>query len=183
MSIIVTIPTKVVTYTKNQLENWKDGNREDCPDMYLKSLSGTKGFGEFIVGQHFSSLGYQWLHRFSVFGGNKVGTFPKGDEVLLNYLGKDLLEKSLVIYPNFKHLPFESPDLMIYKPDFSEVRFVEVKRLDTRDKIREAQIRGLALISLLLKCQVEIFEGVRREKITFPKLSLGILTFNSSLAS
>lgn len=159
----------MVTYTKNQLENWKDGYREDCPDTYLKGLSGSKGFGEFIVGQHFSSLGYEWLHRFSVFGGNKVGTFPKGDEVLLNYLGKDLLEKSRVIYPNFKHLPFESPDLMIYKPDFSEVRFVEVKRLDTRDKIREAQIRGLALISLLLKCEVEVFEVVEKGKDYVPQ--------------
>lgn len=164
MGVIVTIPTKVVRYSENQFENWRSGLREECSDTYLRNLSGTKGFGEYIVGKHFASQGYLWMHRFGIFGGNKIGTFPEGDKVLANCLGNDLFEKSRVIYPNFKHLPMELPDLLIYKPDYSELRFVEVKRLDTRDKVREAQVRGLALLSILLGCDVEIYEVVEEGK-------------------
>jgi hypothetical protein len=58
----------------------------------------------------------------------------------------------------------EEPDLLIYKPDFSEVRFTEVKRRDTHDKLREKQIVGLALLSLLFGCPVEVFEVFEKGK-------------------
>jgi hypothetical protein len=41
---------------------------------------------------------------------------------------------------------------MIYRPDFSEVRFAEMKRMDTNDRLNEAQIRGLAVLKLLYGC-------------------------------
>jgi hypothetical protein len=50
----------------------------------------------------------------------------------------------------------EIPDLMIYKEDYSELKFAEVKRLDTHDIIRESQIRGVCLLALLFECPVEV---------------------------
>jgi len=64
--------------------------------------------------------------------------------------------KTLYKVPKF----IEQPDLLIYKLDSSEIRFAEAKRLDTRDELRESQIRGLALISILTGCQVHVFEVV-----------------------
>ncbi|GAB6154049.1 hypothetical protein JCM17380_27990 [Desulfosporosinus burensis] len=52
------------------------------------------------------------------------------------------------IYKAFKNI--EEPDLLIYKPDYSQIRFAESKRLDSRDKLRENQVRGLVLLSVLL---------------------------------
>ena len=40
----------------------------------------------------------------------------------------------------------------------------EAKRQDTRDKLRESQIRGLVLISVLLGCKVEVFDIVETGK-------------------
>ncbi len=53
---------------------------------------------------------------------------------------------------------------MIYRPDFSEVRFAEVKRMDTNDRLNEAQLRGMALLKLLYECEVDIFYVVEEGK-------------------
>jgi hypothetical protein len=58
-----------------------------------------------------------------------------------------------------KYLSFD--DL---RPDFSEVRFAEVKRMDTNDRLNEAQIRGLAVLKLLYGCEVDIFYVVEEGK-------------------
>jgi len=160
MAIKVTIATRTIHFTKDQLESWRNGERDDCPEGYCKKLPGTYGFGEYIAGQYFSSQGYQWIHHdYNIFGGNKPGKYPTAEYILVNFLGEEKFQKARLFYPTFK---FEEPDLMIYKPDFSELRFAETKRLDTNDKIRESQVKGLALISLLLGCQVELFEVVEQ---------------------
>ncbi len=47
---------------------------------------------------------------------------------------------------------------MVYKPDCSEIRFLECKRQDTNDKLRNEQVKGLALLKLLFECHVEVVE-------------------------
>lgn len=45
----------------------------------------------------------------------EMGTFQ---EVMPNFLDTEIFKKARDIYPNFKHLSMELPDLLIYKPDF-----------------------------------------------------------------
>ncbi|WP_198360466.1 hypothetical protein [Thermincola potens] len=93
--------------------------------------------------------------------------YPLSEEIFLKCFGKEKFESAKTIWPAFKHV--EEPDLLIYKPDFSEIRFAESKRLDTRDKLREKQARGLALLSILLGCQVDVFEVVEEGKVYKPQ--------------
>ncbi|MFC5529234.1 hypothetical protein [Cohnella yongneupensis] len=143
----VLIPTRTLTFTKEQFDRWKNGERDDCTDPYCKTLRGTRGFGEYIAGKHYESLGYEWIHHdFNLFGGNKLGKYPKAEAVFRTYFGDERFERGRGYSPSF--YPFvriEEPDLMIYKPDYSELRFVECKRKDTSDKLRDSQVKGLAL--------------------------------------
>ena len=164
MSIQITIPMHILTYTEEQFVDWKEGRRDHCPDRYCKGLPGTYGFGENLVGSYFESQGYKWIHHdFNVAGGNKLEKYPDADTVLKNYMGKEKFEFARTIYKNIKNI--EEPDLLIYKPDYSEIRFAESKRVDTRDKLRENQIRCLALYSIMLDCKVDVFEVVMVGKL------------------
>lgn len=163
MGIFVTIPLHTLTYTDKQFADWKEGRRENCPDRYCKGLPGTYGFGENMVGNYFESLGYKWIHHdFNVSGANRLGKFAEAENVLKKYLGEEKFEFCRTIYKNIKNI--EEPDLLIYKPDYSEIRFAESKRADTKDKLRESQIRCLALYSLILDCKVDVFEIVKEGK-------------------
>jgi hypothetical protein len=134
----------------------RSGERADCQDSYCRKLPGTKGFGEFVVGRYFESLGYRWIHHdYNVFGGNRLGKYPAAEEVLRKYFGDERYEQGRQFFSPYIHV--QEPDLLIYRPDFSEVRFAEVKRMDTNDRLNEAQIRGLALLKLLYDCEAEIF--------------------------
>jgi len=105
-------------------------------------LAGAYGFGEYIAGQFFAAQGYKWIHHdFNILGGNRPGKYPEAEEILIRYFGGDLYSKARQLYPLFK--PFEEPDLMIYKPDLSEIRFAEAKRAGSGDKLRLNQIKGL----------------------------------------
>jgi hypothetical protein len=55
------------------------------------------------------------------------------------------------------HAPIETPDLLIYTPDASELRFAECKRTDTRDQLNRRQAFGLALIAAAFRCPVDLF--------------------------
>lgn len=163
MDISVTIPLHTLTYTDKQFTDWKEGRRENCPDHYCKGLPGTYGFGENMVGKYFESLGYKWIHHdFNVSGANRPGKYPEAENVLKNYLGEEKFEFCRTLFKNIKNI--EEPDLLIYKPDYSEIRFAESKRTDTNDKLRESQIRCLALYSLILDCKVDVFEIVKEGK-------------------
>jgi hypothetical protein len=163
MGIQISIPTRIIEFSKEQYNDWVNGKRDDCPEGYCKGLPNSYGFGEYIAGQFYALQGYQWIHHdFNIFGGNKLGKYPHAQEILIKYLGIERFEKLRLLYPTFK--PLEEPDLFIYKSDFSEIRFVEAKRVDTNDKLRESQIRGLALINLLMGCSVEVFEILEKGK-------------------
>jgi len=171
MGIKIVIPQQVIPYTSDQLDRWVRGEREDCADAYCKRLPGSYGFGEFIVGQHFEKQGYCWIHHdYNIFGGNKLGKYPKADEVLGKYFGKD---KFMMLRTTYKHFTgFQEPDLMIYRPDFSELRFAECKRHDTNDQLNIKQVRGLALIASLLECDVGLYfismdKGAHPEDLQF----------------
>lgn len=168
MSITITIPLKTLTFTSDQYDKWVRGDREDCLDRYLKGLPNSMGFGESIVGQYFSFLGYKWIHHdYNVFGGNRLGKYPVAEEIISKCIGKEKYDNIRTTYKNLKNI--EEPDLLIYAPDFSEIRFAESKRLDTRDKLRENQVRGLALLTLLLGCKVDVFEVVEEGKLYTPQ--------------
>ncbi|QSS98735.1 hypothetical protein IMZ31_11515 [Pontibacillus sp. ALD_SL1] len=158
----ISIPTRIIYFNKEELDNWVMGNRENCQDPYCKKLSGSKGFGEYIAGRYFESFGYEWIHHdYNLFGGNKLGKYPKAEAIFRSYFGDDRYEKGRGFYPNFSpFIRIEEPDLLVYKPDYSEVLFVECKRMDTKDKLRVSQIKGLALLKLLFDCPVEVIEIV-----------------------
>jgi hypothetical protein len=160
----ITIPTKVITFEPHQKQRWIIGDHSDCIDPYCRSYEGSRGFGEYLVGKHFESQGYLWIHHdFNLFGGNKLGKYPRAEEVLHAHLGKERYEHGRVFAKAYApYVKVEEPDLLIYKPDYSEVRFAEVKRHDTRDKLREQQVVGLALLSLLFGCPVEVFEVCKK---------------------
>jgi hypothetical protein len=159
----------VLTYSKEEYLKWKNGDRETCINEYCKRLTGTRGFGEYIAGKYFEEQGYKWIHHdYNIFRGNKLGKYPAAEKIIIGCLGKEKFEDARILYRGFKNKTFkniEEPDLLVYKPEFSEIRFVECKHLDTRDKMNEKQIRGLILISVLLGCTVEIFEIVEDNKI------------------
>ncbi|NSW92906.1 MAG: hypothetical protein HPY74_20075 [Firmicutes bacterium] len=168
MSIQVSLPLHVLTYTKIELDNWIKGERKQCDDPYCLKLPNSYGFGEFLVGQYFTSLGYKWIHHdFNVFGGNRPGKYPKAEEIIVACFGEERYKSVRTLYRAFKNI--EEPDLLIYRPDYSEIRFAESKRLDTRDKLRESQVRGLVLLSALLGCKVDVFEIVEEGKDFTPE--------------
>ncbi|MGG1554509.1 hypothetical protein [Paenibacillus ferrarius] len=162
----ILIPTRKVTFTKEQYSQWKSGSRDDCFDSYCKKLPGTMGFGEYIAGKYFESLGYEWIHHdYNLLGGNKLGKYPKAEAIFRRYFGDDRFEKGRQLYPSFsKSVRIEEPDLMLYKQDGSEIRFAECKRHDTHDKLRDSQIRGLALLKLLFDCPVEVIHVLEEGK-------------------
>lgn len=154
MSLIITIPQTVIYYTEEQYCKWVNGDREDCPDGYCKNLRNSYGFGEFIAGRYFAAQGYSWIHHdYNIFGGNRLGKYPMAEEVLKEYFGENKF-MALRGLKYFKY--FQEPDLMIYKPDYSEIRFAECKRLNTRDKLGYEQMRGLSIIAALLECKVDL---------------------------
>lgn len=165
MGLSIIIPTKALTFKEQEEIDWINGIRDNCSDSYLRSLKGISGFGEHIAGRYYESLGFNYLHRFGVFGGNRIGTFPEGDEVLKRIFGEDFFISSRTLYASFPNIKFELPDLLIYTPDYSTVKFVEVKRGNTNDKLRESQARGLGLLALLLKCEVEIVEVYKESEL------------------
>lgn len=142
MGIKMEIPIRVITFHESKLDKWRRGEREDCIDSYCRKLPGTKGFGEFMVGRYFESLGYRWIHHdFNLLGGNRPGKYAIAEEIFRNYFGDERYEKGREFYHIFSpYVRVQEPDLLIYKPDFSEIRFAEVKRVDTRDQLNEAQI-------------------------------------------
>lgn len=166
MGIKIEIPVRVCTFTKDQYDDWVNERRENCPEGYCKRLPGSYGFGEYIVGSFFAEAGYLWIHHdFDVFGSNKPGKYPLAEEVIVKYMGREKYESARTLYKAVSAFAkVEQPDLLIYKPDCSEIRFAESKRLATRDKLRESQARGLAMFSLLLGCQAEVFEVINIEK-------------------
>ncbi|MFF2481770.1 hypothetical protein [Paenibacillus sp. NPDC058071] len=163
----IVIPTRRLIYNKEQLERWKSGDRNDCIDSYCRKLPGSKGFGEYIAGKYYESLGYQWIHHdFNLLGGNKLGKYPTAEIILRSHFGDSRYESGRAYWPTFS--PFvktEEPDLLVYKPDYSEIRFVECKRRDTNDKLRESQIRGMAILKLLFNCTVEVVEIVEESSL------------------
>ena len=77
MSLKITIPIHILKYSHEQLQRWNDGERAGCKDSYCLRLRGSYGFGEYLVGSHFNSLGYEWIHHdFDVFGGNNLVNTP-----------------------------------------------------------------------------------------------------------
>jgi hypothetical protein len=85
--------------------------------------------------------------------------------VFRKHFGDERYEQGRQFYRLFSpYVYVQEPDLMIYRPDFSEVRFAEVKRMDTNDRLNEAQIRGLAVLKLLYGCEVDIFYVVEEGK-------------------
>jgi hypothetical protein len=162
----ILIPARVVTYTKEQYDRWKDGVRDDCIDSYCRNLPGTMGFGEYIAGKYYESLGYEWIHHdFNLLGANKLGKYPRAENIFRQFFSDEQYERGRQLYPLFsKAVRIEEPDLLIFKPDGSDIRFAECKRQDTRDKLRDSQIRGLALLKLLFECPVEVIEIVLEGK-------------------
>ena len=167
MPLNISFDVDVLEYDGAELKKWKDGKRDECSDEFCRRLSGTNGFGEYIVGKHFEARGYKWIHHdFDLFGTNRKGKYPKSEKVLSDYFGEERLlamrslHKTLFPFREPRHHPLEAPDLLIFKSNSqttTEVRFAESKRLDTRDRLNSRQILGLFLIDALLKCPIQLF--------------------------
>ncbi|WP_175562176.1 hypothetical protein [Clostridium magnum] len=53
--------------------------------------------------------------------------------------------------------------MLVYKPDLTELKFVEVKRTDTGDRLRKKQVKGLLLLSCFLNVDIDVFVLVPNE--------------------
>jgi hypothetical protein len=164
MAVKISLEPQVLFFDPKLLERWRAGDRADCSDSYCRRLNGSAGFGEFLVGSHFEELGYKWVfHDFDIFGTNRPGKYPNSESVFLNYFGEERLSAARSLYRVLQpfrmpgHVTIETPDLLIFKPDGSEVRFAECKRTDTRDKLNCRQVIGLALIAAVLRCPADFF--------------------------
>jgi hypothetical protein len=163
MAFRIVIEPVVLEYDPDQEERWCAGHREDCYDEYCRSLKGSRGFGEYLVGRHFEAMGYRWIHHdFDVFGTNKPAKYAS-EAILLAGLGDKRLSairevgRQLRLCAEEGRGSVETPDLLIYKPGASEIRFAECKRIDTRDKLNGRQVFGLVLIGAALHCPVDLF--------------------------
>lgn len=164
MTIRIGIEPEVLFYEPSLLERWRQGDRSYCSDAVCRKLSGSSGFGEYVVGSHFESQGYKWIHHdFDIFGTNRPGKYPVSEAVLLQHLGEERLSATRALFRTLhpfrepEHDPIETPDLLIFRPDASEIRFAECKRTDTADKLNRRQALGLALIAAALRCPVDLF--------------------------
>lgn len=173
MSLLLTIDPIVIEYTHEQLESWKSGPRPDCPEGYCKELPGSYGFGEYLVGKYWEERDYCWIHHdFSVFGGNRDDMYLEAQAILKAALGPERFQaarhvsKALEPFRAPRHGAFEEPDLLIYKPDMTEVRFAECKRPANRDQLRPQQGIGLFLLGAVLRCPVDVFVIVEAGKPT-----------------
>jgi len=91
------------------------------------------------------------------------------------HFGDKRYEQGRQFYRLFSpYVHVQEPDLMIH-PDFCKVRFAEVKRMDTNDRLNEAQLRGMALLKLLYGCEVDIFYVVEEGRCTGTFSYLGVL--------
>lgn len=164
MALALTIDPIVIRYSREQLESWKTGDRGDCPEGYCKGLPHSYGFGEYLVGRYWQERGYLWMHHdFDVFGGNRDDKYVEAQAVLRQALGDERFEaarnlsESLEPFARPGHGTFEEPDLLIYTPDCSHVRFAECKRPANNDRLRPQQGIGLFLLGALLACPVDVF--------------------------
>jgi hypothetical protein len=164
MAIRVAVDPQVLFFDPALLERWRAGDRDCCSDPFCRRLSGSSGFGEYLVGAHFEAKGYEWVHHdFDIFGTNRLEKYPQSEAILLKYFGSTRLRTARGVYPMLEafreeaHVPVETPDLFIFKPDASEIRFAECKRIDTGDRLNRRQAIGLALIAGVLRCPVDLF--------------------------
>jgi len=163
----ISVDVDMLEHDGGDLKKWREGRRDECADEFCRRLSGTNGFGEYIVGRHFEAQGYKWIHHdFDLFGTNTKAKYPESEKILTDYFGEERLSairsfhKTLFPFREPRHHPLEAPDLLIFKSNgqtITEVRFAESKRLDTRDKLNSRQILGLFLIDAVLKCPIQLF--------------------------
>ena len=186
MPVTVALEPQVLFFDPGLLERWRAGDRDYCSDAVCRKLGGTNGFGEYLVGAHFESQGYKWVHHdFDIFGTNRPGKYPQSEAVLLKCFGEAGLRAARSLYGALEpfreagHVPIETLDLLIFKPDLSEIRFAECKRTDTGDRLNRRQVIGLSLIGAGLRCPVDLFFVAPRGstpslspiEIQFPHLS------------
>lgn len=181
--MLITVEPLLLHFTLAQREAWRRGERDDCADPYAKKLEGTAGFGEYVTARHFETLGYRWIfHDFDVFGTNRPGKYPASEAILLDRLGGAKLAELKSIHPEARTsglLRPETPDLLLYRLDSQELRFVECKRVDTRDRLRPSQLLGLAHLAEA-GCRVDVCilapEGSSpaRPPLTLPPLGAGL---------
>ena len=89
MSVRVALEPQVLYFDPTLLERWRGGDRAYCSDSVCRRVSGTSGFGEYLVGAHFERLGYKWVHHdFDIFGTNRPGKYPNSEAVLMKHFGE-----------------------------------------------------------------------------------------------
>jgi hypothetical protein len=152
MSLKIIIEPKILKFDRAKLEEWEKVN------------GNTNAFGENIVKVHLESQGYKCIqHDYNILGGNKEGKYPDAEIVLKKYFGSEKYDSARKLYSTMlplrdpKKAPFEEPDMLVYKPDLTELKFVEVKRTDTGDRLRKKQVRGLLLLSCFLNVDIDVF--------------------------
>jgi hypothetical protein len=171
----VVIEPSVLEYEPEEERRWSAGQRTGCSDAYCRALPGRKGFGEYLVGRHFESIGYRWVHHdFDLFGMNKTSKY-ESEEVLLKCFGNEALSairasaRAMRPLSEAHHVVVEQPDLLLYRPDYSDVRFAECKLQKTADKLNRRQVAGFLLIGAILRRSIDLFvlqERGRRRHLT-----------------
>lgn len=117
-----------------------------------------------MVGKYWQQRGYAWIHHdFRVFGENRDEMYLESQKILKQALGPERFSSARGLAAALRpfrapgRAAFEQPDLLIYKPDMSEVRFAECKRPAVGDRLRPQQGIGLFLLGAILRCPVDVF--------------------------
>ncbi len=155
------IEETVLTYRPEQLQAWKAGDRSIAPTFAEITPNyqnqPTFHFGEMFALRHFlESEGWKGFAQYA------LGPQYPGSE---RRLAGRLMAKKVIPAARLRRLLAArsdsalvnsgsgAPDLFLYKPDGS-FKFAEVKK--ERDRINHSQLRCIAQILAMLRCEVSI---------------------------
>ena len=119
------------------------------------------GNAEQLMQQHYESLGYKVLNNnFAVVYSPQSTKHPAAQKIVSELFDSHRLEamdffgKSVFPGDGVREQNPGQPDLLIYKPDKSEVFFSEVKT--GKDWLKPGQMLGISVLTAFLGCRIEI---------------------------
>jgi hypothetical protein len=120
-----------------------------------------KGNAEVLMQQHYESQGYKVLNNnFAVVYNPSTTKYPDSQRIVDELFDSHKLEAmrhfgSCVFPGDGVHgVNPGQPDLLVYKPDMTEVFFSEVKT--GSDTLKQGQMVGISVLTTFLGCRIEI---------------------------
>jgi hypothetical protein len=116
---------------------------------------------ELMMQRYFESQGYQVLNNsFAVVYEPATTKYPESQQIVSQLFDPGRLEAlrhfthRLLLGDGVAGVAPGQPDLLVFKPDFSDVFFAEVKT--GSDTLKIGQMVGISVLTTFLDCRVEI---------------------------